>query len=109
MKWDCHNHRKELLVSNHATVYHPRHGQLCVLGTARGIEQSWGIIYNKEPWRLKFLYALDHLMAANEFRAEGSGGGQEVGLFQLDVGLFRLVELSRKPFGVFDSSHLDEN
>lgn len=36
-RWDCHNHREELKVSQHATVYHPDHGQLSVL------EKHWDV------------------------------------------------------------------
>ncbi len=33
--WDCHEHKDELLVSDAATVYHPKRGQLCYM------EQHW--------------------------------------------------------------------
>jgi len=35
-RWNCHDHRDELHVSDNCSVYHPEHGQLC----------SWEIHYD---------------------------------------------------------------
>jgi len=82
-RWDCHEHRHELQISDHCSVYHPDHGQLCYS------EKHYDCV-------LYFPVLFKDKAAAAKWIEKGCIAEIQEGLMNLGVGF---VNLSCKPLG----------
>lgn len=82
-RWDCHEHRHELQISDHCSVYHPDHGQLCYS------EKHYDCV-------LYFPVLFKDKAAAAKWIEKGCVAEIQEGLMNLGVGF---VNLSCKPLG----------